>query len=328
MATLNITAMTNSTASEWEWQIEVAVDPSGYIYTSGKLSGGRLGAWTYAPSTNTLTRRATYQSGNSNEWSTFLSANYRGVAEGFWSNNPGFRVWTFNGTALTLKASNTVGVGSPYLDVGGSFRNGVDSDDLLIGQNQSGKILTFTWDGSTTVTTGVNTTGSVSYSRLCSSNANYGLISGYSSNCAWYTWGVGTLTKRGNFGAAVDRSHVYMSPYIDRAYACASTSSLLCYDLTDTTATSVWAPTSPVTNYHAVWEDSNNVIWTVGTAGIAAYTYSGTTYTLAGTYALSGCQRIMGDNNGYLFVTCSDKKLYVLKAEWVSKNALIGGQYY
>lgn len=335
LSKLRLVVRQRSAASSWPSQRYVAVDPhNNYIYTSGTNSAyttAYLGGWTYSSSTNTLTLRNTATTSGSMSWEGIygLSANYRGVVLSFMANVYGFKAYTFDGTTLTQKANNTYLVGSPCLDLDISFRVGTNSDDIIVAQNESGgvgRVVSFSWDGSTTVTNGVLKTISGIYARKIHANPTYYVTSGPSTVSTWGEFSTAAISTLGTFGD--QNAEPYVSPNINRCYNMLSTT-IKMYDLS--ASVSYIGSLSPgLGGVYSAFEDSNNIVYFSCQYGIAAYTYSSTTYTLRAILSPpdnSIWVRMEGDSLGNLFVLSNNTRLYVVKAQWYQPNPLILGQH-
>lgn len=327
--------ITRSTASEWATHSHIATDPSGsYIYTAGTNGSSvvYIGGWTYSETTGTITRKSvqTVSGGMSGGLITGLDANYRGCAATFYANDHGLKVYTFDGTTLTLKAESTWNVQSPKLNVCPAFRKGVNSDDLLIANNTldyMGRLLTYSWDGSTTLTTGVLYTSSAigSYTGRVTANANYFSCTGYTSSVYFGTFSTSGVSVIAGIG--ISNPFIFMSPNTDRLYIIDGTS-VLAYDLSGS-GSSLVATISPGLTPSEIYEDNNGIVYIHNDTVISAYTYSGSTYKKVAEInppfnTTFGALSV--DSNGNVFVLGSDKRVYVMKGEWYTTNPILPGQ--
>lgn len=315
----------------------VAVDQvNNYIYTAGSNSSYQtvyVDAFTYNASTNTLTLKSTGTTSGELTWAATygLTANYRGVAVSLCSGYWGFKVYTFDGTTLVEKAMNNWMIGSPKLAMGITFRKGTKSDDILLAQNtldNKGRLVSFSWDGSTTITNGVLGDTYGTYARTVHANANYFVSSGHQTAPTYGTFSISAVTRVGQFGD--QNVYPYVSPYIDRVYTMEVSNYVKVYDLS-TSATLVTTLYPNMGTVYTAFEDSNNVVYLCGQYGIAAYTYSGSTYTLRNKLTPpdnTTFYKMEGDSLGNLFVTGANNKVYVIKAQWYQTNPMIFGQHY
>lgn len=338
LARLRLVVRTYSPAQTWNW-IGLAVDSvNNYIYISGNNAASASQVYakgcTYNSSTNvlTLSSQVIVQNGSLTWGGTGgISANYRGLMVSLIQDGGyNFKVYTFNGSSLTYKAGSAYLNRSPAMCMDVSFRVGINSDDIVIAQNSKDwltRIVTATWDGSSTIVDGVLGSSFGNYARRIHANANFYVSSGYQTAPTFGTFSISSVARIASFGD--QDAEPYVSPYINRVYTMQISNYVKVYDLT-TSATLVATLYPNIGTIINAFEDSNNVVYFCGQNGIAAYTYSAGTYTLRSVLPAPNNVTLSfmeGDSAGNLFVIGSDKRIYVIKAQWYQTNPMILGQH-